>query len=77
MDGIRAVLWKSGAVGPLAEVQARSWLQLEVERTAQIAAFQDILLLLALLQIVALFPTLLIRSGPKGDISRPAKAEEG
>jgi DHA2 family multidrug resistance protein len=75
MDGMRAILWKSGAIGPLAEAQAQSWLHLEIERSAQIGAFQDTLLLLALLQIVALIPTLLIRSGPRGDAPQLAKSE--
>jgi hypothetical protein len=58
-------------------VQARSWLQLEVERVAQIAAFQDTLLLLALLQVVALLPTLLIHSGRRAGATQPAKSEAG
>jgi DHA2 family multidrug resistance protein len=77
LDGMRAVLEQHGAVGPVVEAQARSWLKLEVDRTAQIGAFQDTLLLLALLQVVALIPTLLMRSGPRGDAPRPAKSEEG
>ena len=77
MDGVREVLWKGGAIGPVVEVQARSWLQHEAGRTAQIGAFQDVLLLLALLQVVALVPTLLIRSGPKGEEPRRAKPEAG
>jgi MFS transporter, DHA2 family, multidrug resistance protein len=75
MDGVRALLWKSGAIGPLAEAQARSWLHLELERSAQLGAFQDTLLLLALLQVVALIPTLLIRSGPGGNTPQLAKSE--
>jgi DHA2 family multidrug resistance protein len=77
MDRMRALIWEGGAIGPLAEAQARSWLHLEVERAAQISAFQDTLLLLALLQVVALIPTLLIRAGPRGDIPQPAKSEAG
>jgi hypothetical protein len=59
------------------EVQARSWLQHEVERAAQIGAFQDVLLLLALLQVVALIPTLLIRPGLRVDTGQKAKSESG
>jgi hypothetical protein len=76
MNGVREVLWKGGAVGPMVEVQARSWLQLEVGRAAQIGAFQDVLLLLALLQVVALLPTLLIRPRLRGDVPQQAKGEK-
>jgi MFS transporter, DHA2 family, multidrug resistance protein len=75
MDGVRAVLGKGGAIGPAVEVQAQAWLQHEVEHAAQIGAFQDVLLLLALLQVVALVPTLLIRSGLRGDMPLRAKSE--
>jgi MFS family permease len=75
MDGVRALIWKGGAIGPIAEEQARSWLQLEVERAARISAFQDTLLLLALLQIVALVPTLLIHSGLRHEAPRLTKSE--
>ncbi|MGH8063846.1 MAG: DHA2 family efflux MFS transporter permease subunit [Candidatus Entotheonellia bacterium] len=75
MEGMRAILWKGGAVGSLVELQARSWLHLEVERAAQIGAFQDILVLLALLQVVALVPTLLMRSRLRGSAPQRAKSE--
>jgi DHA2 family multidrug resistance protein len=77
LDGVRAVLGQAGAVGPIVEAQARSWLHHEVERAAQIGAFQDILLLLALLQVVALIPTLLIRPGLRVDTGQGAKSEAG
>ncbi len=75
LQGMRALIWKGGAIGALAEMQARTWLHLEVERAARIGAFQDTLLLLALLQVVALLPTLLIRSRRRGDAPQPAKSE--
>jgi hypothetical protein len=59
------------------EVQARAWLQHEVERAAQIGAFQDALLLLALLQVLAFIPTLFIRSGIRRDTPQRAKSEPG
>jgi DHA2 family multidrug resistance protein len=77
MEGVRALIWKGGAIGPIAEVQARSWLQLEVERAARIGAFQDTLLLLALLQIAALVPTLLIHSGLRGEAPQLPKSKAG
>jgi DHA2 family multidrug resistance protein len=77
MNGVREVLGKGGAIGPMVEVQARAWLQLEVGRAAQIGAFQDVLLLLALLQVAALVPTLLIRSGVRDPTPQPAKSEPG
>jgi hypothetical protein len=77
MNGVREVLGKGGAIGPMVEVQARAWLQLEVGRAAQIGAFQDVLLLLALLQVAALVPTLLIRSGVRDHTPQPAKSEPG
>jgi len=77
LAGIRGLLAQHGAVGPVVEVQARSWLHSEVDRAAQIGAFQDTLLLLALLQLVALLPTLLIRSGPRRGAPRPSKPEAG
>jgi nitrate/nitrite transporter NarK len=77
MNGVREVLGKGGVIGPMVEVQARAWLQLEVGRAAQIGAFQDVLLLLALLQVAALVPTLLIRSGVRGHTPQPAKSEPG
>jgi DHA2 family multidrug resistance protein len=75
LDGVRAVLEKAGGIGSVVEVQARSWLQHEVERAAQVGAFQDALLLLALLQVVALIPTLLIRPGLRADAAQRAKSE--
>jgi MFS transporter, DHA2 family, multidrug resistance protein len=77
MDGMRELLGQHGAVGPVVEAQARSWLQLEVEHAAQIGAFQDTLLLLALLQALALIPTLLIRSRRREFALQPAKSEAG
>jgi MFS transporter, DHA2 family, multidrug resistance protein len=77
MDGVRTLIWKGGAIGPLAETQARSWLHLQVERAAQIGAFQDTLLLLALLQVFALLPTLLIHSERRAGATQSAKSEEG
>jgi DHA2 family multidrug resistance protein len=75
VEEMRTVIWTAGTTGPLAEVQARSWLQLEVERAARIGAFQDTLLLLALLQGVALVPTLLIHSARRARDAQPAKSE--
>jgi DHA2 family multidrug resistance protein len=75
MEGVRGLLGQHGAVGHAIEVQARSWLHLEVDRAARIGAFQDSLLLLTLLQVLALIPTLLIRSARRGDAAQPAKSE--
>jgi hypothetical protein len=44
----------------------------EFEQAAQVGAFQDALLLLALLQIIALIPTLLIRPSGRGTGSQTA-----
>ena len=77
MDGMRGLLGQHGAVGSMIEVQARSWLHLEVDRAAQIGAFQDTLLLLALLQVAAFIPTLLIRSARRSETSKPVKSEGG
>jgi hypothetical protein len=46
-----------------------------VARAAQIGAFQDTLLLLALLQVLALIPTLLIRSARRRNALQAAKSE--
>lgn len=75
MNRVRGLLARHGAVGHVVEMQAQSWLQLEVHRTAQISAFQDTLLLLALLQVLALIPTLLIRAKSKTETLLPAKSE--
>jgi MFS transporter, DHA2 family, multidrug resistance protein len=74
MNGMRGLLEAHGGVGGVVEAQTRSWLQLEVNRSAQIGAFQDALLLLALLQVVALIPTLLIRSGLRSNTPKLAKS---
>jgi hypothetical protein len=74
---MRELLGQHGAVGPVVEMQARSWLQQEVEHAAQIGAFQDTLLLLALLQVLALIPTLLIHSTRREYALQPAKSEAG
>jgi MFS transporter, DHA2 family, multidrug resistance protein len=77
LDGIRELLSSHGAVGNLVEVQARSLLNREFEQAAQVGAFQDALLLLALLQIVALIPTLLIRTAARGAMSPSTAPKPG
>jgi MFS family permease len=75
MAGVRGLLSQHGAGGHVVEMQAQSWLHLEIQRAAQISAFQDTLLLLALLQVLALIPTLLIRSPRRAAALQPAKTE--
>jgi DHA2 family multidrug resistance protein len=72
LDGVRDLLGRHGAVGHVLEAQARSLLNGEFEQAAQVGAFQDALLLLALVQVVALVPTLLIRPHGRGAVSKPA-----
>ena len=55
-------------MGGLAAVKAMSLLKMEFDQAALIGAFQDTLLILALLQIFAIIPTLLIRARGIGDI---------
>jgi DHA2 family multidrug resistance protein len=72
LDGVRGLLAGHGAVGHVVDVQASSLLNRQFEQAAQVSAFQDVLLLLALLQVVALLPTLLIRAVGRGTTS-PSK----
>jgi DHA2 family multidrug resistance protein len=71
LDGVRGLLGRHGAVGNAVETQIRSLLNREFEQAAQVGAFQDALLLLALLQILALIPTLLIRIAPRSPLAPP------
>jgi MFS family permease len=75
LAGVRGLLGQHGAVGQVVEMQAQSWLHLEIQRAAQIGAFQDTLLLLALLQVLALLPTLLIRSPRPAEVRQSVKTE--
>jgi DHA2 family multidrug resistance protein len=77
VDGIRQLLGGHGAVGQVIEVQTRSLLHQQFEQAAQVGAFQDVLLLLALLQVVALVPTLLIRAVGRGADSPAATPKQG
>jgi DHA2 family multidrug resistance protein len=77
LDGVRGLLGRHGAVGSFVDVQARSLLNREFEQAAQVSAFQDALLLLALLQIAALVPTLLIRAPGKETVSQPTAPKNG
>ena len=77
LDGVHQLLSRHGAVGNLVEVQARALLNREFEQAAQVGAFQDALLLLALLQIVALVPTLLIRPAGRGAGSQTTAPKPG
>ncbi len=77
LDGVRGLLSGHGAVGSLLDVQARSLLEREFEQAAQVGAFQDVLLLLALLQVVALLPTLLIRAVGRGTASQSTTPKHG
>jgi hypothetical protein len=77
LDGVRDLLSSHGAVGNLVEAQASALLNREFERAAQVGAFQDALLLLALLQIVALVPTLLIRPSGRGSGTQTATPKPG
>jgi MFS transporter, DHA2 family, multidrug resistance protein len=77
LDGVRGLLSGHGAVGSLLDVQARSLLHREFEQAAQVGAFQDVLLLLALLQVVALLPTLLIRAVGRGTASQSTTPKHG
>lgn len=76
MDGVRGVLWGDGTVGNLIGVRAMSLLKMEFDQAALIAAFQDTLLLLALLQVFAIIPTLLIRSGSRSHAAHVTKQKE-
>lgn len=76
MEGIRGILWGNGSVGPQMHVQAMSLLRAEFAQAALIGAFQDTLLLLAVLQILAIIPTLLIYSRKVPISPRSTKPED-
>jgi DHA2 family multidrug resistance protein len=77
LDGVRGLLGRHGAVGSLVDVQTRALLNREFEQAAQVGAFQDTLLLLALLQVVAVIPTLLIRSARRETVSQSTTPKHG
>lgn len=76
LDGIQGVLWGHGSVGPQVQVQAMSLLRAEFTQAALIGAFQDTLLLLACLQLLAIVPTLLIYTRKAPIPSRATKPED-
>jgi EmrB/QacA subfamily drug resistance transporter len=76
LEGIRGILWGNGSVGPQMQVQAMSLLRAEFAQAALIGAFQDTLVLLALLQVLAIIPTLLIYSGKAPTLPRGTKSED-
>jgi DHA2 family multidrug resistance protein len=76
LEGIRGILWGNGSVGPQMQVQAMSLLRAEFAQAALIGAFQDTLVLLALLQVLAIIPTLLIYSRKAPTPPRGTKSED-